>query len=85
MLAEVALPVDPVPAGAYRTHPALLDACFQSVGAGVQAGITGGLLLLLGARSLRLRAYPQCPLLLHAVDQGLQRRGPEVVRPTSTC
>jgi hypothetical protein len=38
-------------------HPALLDACFQSVAAhpGVQSSGTGGLLLPLGVR--RLRAY----------------------------
>ncbi|WP_070896198.1 mycocerosate synthase [Mycobacterium tuberculosis] len=55
VLAEVALPASiRFQQGAYRIHPALLDACFQSVGAGVQAGTaTGGLLLPLGVRSLR--------------------------------
>lgn len=42
---------------AYGVHPALLDACFQSVAAhpGVQNSGTGGLLLPLGVR--RLRTY----------------------------
>ena len=41
----------------YRVHPALLDACFQSVAAhpGVQNSGSGGLLLPLGVR--RLRCY----------------------------
>ena len=40
---------------AYGVHPALLDACFQSVAAhpGVQTSGTGGLLLPLGVRRLR--------------------------------
>ncbi|MGY4708718.1 sulfolipid-1 biosynthesis phthioceranic/hydroxyphthioceranic acid synthase [Mycolicibacterium sp. CBM1] len=40
----------------YGVHPALLDACFQSVAAhpGVQASGTGGLLLPLGVRRLRV-------------------------------
>ena len=58
VLAEVALPASiRFQQGAYRVHPALLDACFQSVAAhpGVQATGSGGLLLPLGVR--RLRAY----------------------------
>src|SRR5262249_28239389 len=39
--------------GAYCVHPALLDACFQSVGAGVDASAGGGLLLPLGVRHVR--------------------------------
>ncbi len=41
---------------AYGVHPALLDACFQSVAAhpGVQSSGTGGLLLPLGVRRLRV-------------------------------
>ena len=67
LLAEVALPgAIRSQQEAYGVHPALLDACFQSVVVhpdGQQAG-AGGLLLPLGVR--RLRAYasdPQRPLL----------------------
>ena len=58
VLAEVGLPGSiRFQQAAYRVHPALLDACFQSVAAhrGVQATGSGGLLLPLGVR--RLRAY----------------------------
>ena len=58
VLAEVALPASiRFQQGAYRVHPALLDACFQTVAANpdVQATGSGGLLLPLGVR--RLRAY----------------------------
>ena len=54
VLAEVALPASiRFQQGAYCIHPALLDACFQSVGAGVDANTGGGLLLPLGVRQLR--------------------------------
>lgn len=56
VLAEIGLPsVIRNQHGAYGVHPALLDACFQSVAAhpGVQNSGTGGLLLPLGVRSLR--------------------------------
>ena len=58
VLAEVGLPrAIRSQQGAYGTHPALLDACFQSVAAhpDVQGASGGGLLLPLGVR--RLRAY----------------------------
>ena len=58
VLAEVGLPsAIRGQQSAYGVHPALLDACFQSVAAhpGVQNSGTGGLLLPLGVR--RLRAY----------------------------
>ena len=58
VLAEIGLPsVIRGSHTAYGIHPALLDACFQSVAAhpGVQNTGTGGLLLPLGVR--RLRAY----------------------------
>ena len=58
VLAEVALPGSLRPQqGAYGVHPALLDACFQSVAAhpSVRSVGNGGLLLPLGVR--RLRAY----------------------------
>ena len=62
VLAEVgAAQRNPHPASRFRVHPALLDACFQSVAAhpavhGVgNPGLQGGLLLPLGVR--RLRAY----------------------------
>jgi mycocerosic acid synthase len=56
VLAEVGLPASiRFQQGAYHVHPALLDACFQSVAAGVQATGGAGLLLPLGVR--RLRAY----------------------------
>ena len=60
VLAEIGLPsVIRNQQSAYGVHPALLDACFQSVAAhpGVQTSGTGGLLLPLGVR--RLRAYGQ--------------------------
>lgn len=58
VLAEIGLPsVIRGQQSAYGVHPALLDACFQSVAAhpGVQNSGTGGLLLPLGVR--RLRTY----------------------------
>ncbi len=56
VLAEVALPASiRFQHAAYQVHPALLDACFQSVAAGVGAGTGGGLLLPLGVG--RLRSY----------------------------
>ena len=58
VLAEVGLPGSiRFQQAAYRVHPALLDACFQSVAAhrGVEATGSGGLLLPLGVR--RIRAY----------------------------
>ncbi len=56
LLAEIGLPtVIRSQHGGYGVHPALLDACFQSVAAhpGVQSTGTGGLLLPLGVRRLR--------------------------------
>ncbi len=56
VLAEIGLPtVIRNQHNAYGVHPALLDACFQSVAAhpGVQKTGTGGLLLPLGVRRLR--------------------------------
>ncbi|WP_044096392.1 type I polyketide synthase, partial [Mycobacterium canetti] len=58
VLAEVGMPGSiRAQQGAYGVHPALLDACFQSVAAhpAVQGVGNGGLLLPLGVR--RLRAY----------------------------
>ncbi|MCQ4360128.1 type I polyketide synthase [Mycobacterium gordonae] len=58
VLAEVAVPSSiRAQQGAYGVHPALLDACFQSVSAhpSVTTAGGGGLLLPLGVR--RLRAY----------------------------
>ena len=58
VLAEIALPsAIRSQQAAYGVHPALLDACFQSVAAhpAVQGAATGGLLLPLGVR--RLRSY----------------------------
>ncbi|HQC76312.1 MAG TPA: sulfolipid-1 biosynthesis phthioceranic/hydroxyphthioceranic acid synthase [Mycobacterium sp.] len=58
VVAEIGLPSAIRNQGsAYGVHPALLDACFQSVAAhpGVQTSGTGGLLLPLGVR--RLRAF----------------------------
>ena len=61
VLAEVALPASiRFQHAAYHVHPALLDACFQSVAAGVSGGegaIGGaGLLLPLGVQRLRAHA-----------------------------
>ncbi len=54
VLAEVGLPASiRFQQGAYHVHPALLDACFQSVAAGVEASPGGGPLLPLGVRRLR--------------------------------
>ena len=56
VLAEVALPASiRFQHAAYHVHPALLDACFQSVAAGVGGTGGDGLLLPLGVQ--RLRAY----------------------------
>ena len=58
VLAEVALPGSiRSQQGAYGVHPALLDACFQAVGAHpvLRSDATGTLMLPLGVR--RLRAY----------------------------
>jgi len=58
VLAEVALPGSiRSQQGAYGVHPALLDACFQAVGAHpvLRSDTTGTLMLPLGVR--RLRAY----------------------------
>ncbi|CAN1570694.1 COG3321 Polyketide synthase modules and related proteins [Mycobacteriaceae bacterium] len=57
VLAEIGLPTAiRGQQSAYGVHPALLDACFQSVAAhpGVQNTGTGGLLLPLGVRRLRV-------------------------------
>ena len=56
-LAEIGLPsVIRTQQSSYGVHPALLDACFQSVAAhpGVANASLGGLLLPLGIRQLRL-------------------------------
>ncbi|MFV8316603.1 sulfolipid-1 biosynthesis phthioceranic/hydroxyphthioceranic acid synthase [Mycobacterium sp. 23] len=54
VLAEVALPASiRFQHAAYHVHPALLDACFQSVAAGVGSAAGDGLLLPLGVQSLR--------------------------------
>ncbi|MFQ2879631.1 sulfolipid-1 biosynthesis phthioceranic/hydroxyphthioceranic acid synthase [Mycobacterium sp. MS3] len=56
VLAEVSLPASiRFQHAAYHVHPALLDACFQSVAAGVAGAGGDGLLLPLGVQ--RLRAY----------------------------
>ena len=79
VLAEVALPGQiRSQQDAYGVHPALLDACFQSVAAHpeVQALGEGVLGLPLGIR--RLRSYgvcPQRPLLLHTGDESRYFRG----------
>ena len=57
VLAEIGLPsVVRIQQNSYGVHPALLDACFQSVAAhpGVANASLGGLLLPLGVRRLRL-------------------------------
>ncbi len=79
VLAEVALP-GPIRSqhAAYGVHPALLDACFQSVVAhpDVQARSAAVPAVAVGCPpATRLRSYPQCPLLLHAGDQSRRRRG----------
>lgn len=59
VLAEVALPgTIRSQQGAYGIHPALLDACFQAVGAhsALQADVTGTLMLPLGVRRLSAHA-----------------------------
>ena len=74
MLAEVALPGSiRSQQSAYGVHPALLDACFQSVAAHPGVGRSpggAGLLLPLGVRRApRLRSRPHRPLLLYEGDQ----------------
>ncbi len=64
VLAEVALPRSiRSQQSAYGIHPALLDACFQSVAAhpDVQAAGSGGLLLPLGVRRLVPTVRPATP------------------------
>lgn len=59
LVAEIGLPISiRSQQTAFDVHPALLDACFQSVAAhpGVQTTGTGGLLLPLGVRRLRVHA-----------------------------
>ena len=86
VLAEVALPGQiRSQQDAYGVHPALLDACFQSVAAHPEVQALGEdlLALPLGMRRLRvLRCCPQRPLLLHTGDEGQCVRG---AKPTSTC
>ena len=55
VLAEVGLPASiRFQHSAYHVHPALLDACFQSVAAGVDETGGSGLLLPLGVRHIRM-------------------------------
>ena len=79
VLAEVALPRQiRSQQDAYGVHPALLDACFQSVEAHpkVRALGEGALGLPLGCPSTPLlRCCPQCPLLLLAGDESRHVRG----------
>ena len=86
VLAEVGLPGSiRSQQAAYGVHPALLDACFQSVAAhpGVQGASQRRPAVAVGrAPAARLRCHPQRPLLLHAGDQ---RPTPAGSRPTSTC
>ncbi len=69
MLVEVALPREiRSQQDAYGVHPALLDACFQSVAAHPEVQALGEDVLALPLGVRRLRAYgarPQRPLLLH--------------------
>ena len=79
VVAEVALPSRiRSQQTAYGVHPALLDACFQSV-AGcpeVQALRRGHLGIAVGrTTAAHLRLRPQCALLLHAGEQGRCVRG----------
>jgi len=73
VLAEVALPAQiRSQQGAYGVHPALLDACFQSVAAHPDIQVLGEdvLALPLGYPSTPLlQRGPQRPLLLHAGDE----------------
>ncbi len=86
MLAEVALPGSiRSQQGAYGVHPALLDACFQAVGAhpDLHGDTTGTLMLPLGVRGCaRYALDPQRALLLRPADQ--RHRRPRS-RSTSTC
>ncbi|BCI89831.1 hypothetical protein NIIDMKKI_50370 [Mycobacterium kansasii] len=83
VLAEVGLPASiRFQQGAYRVHPALLDACFQSVGAGVDAAGGGGLLLPLGVRSLRIYGPTRNARYCYT---RLTKAGVTGARLTSTC
>ena len=79
VLAEVALPRQiRSQQGAYGVHPALLDACFQSVGAQPEVQALGEDVLALPLGIRRLRSYsccPQRPLLLHTGDESRYVRG----------
>ena len=72
VLAEVGLPSSiRSQQSAFRMHPALLDACFQSVAAhpAIQGARQRWPAVAVGcAPATRLRSYPQRPLLLYAGD-----------------
>ena len=86
VLAEVAVPRQiRSQQGAYGVHPALLDACFQSVEAHPEVQALGEDVLAVAVgcpAATRLRLGPQCPLLLHT---GRPKSIPPGSRPTSTC
>ncbi len=77
VLAEIALPGSlRSQHNAYTVHPALLDACFQSVGAHAEFQIAGGggLLVPLGVRRVRVYAPPRnaryCYTRVTEIDAG---------------
>lgn len=86
VLAEVALPgAIRSQQSAYASHPALLDACFQSVlvHPEVQKATVGGLMLPVGVR--RLRNYHRRAARTTASPGSRHRREPANAKPISTC
>ena len=83
VLAEVRLP-GPIRSqqGAYGVHPALLDACFQSVAAHPDAQVAGSAGLLLPLRVRRIRSYASARTARYCYHEGDQcRRGRVGGRP----
>lgn len=80
VLAEVVLPgATRSQQSAYRIHPALLDACFQAVGAAPEAQSAGraGLLLPLGVRLIRAYASARSAHYCYATVTSADRAGLE--------
>ncbi len=86
VLAEVRLP-GPIRSqqGAYGVHPALLDACFQSVAAHPDAQVAGSAGLLLPLRVRRIRAYASARTARYCFTRVTECRRAAGWRPISMC
>ncbi len=86
VLAEVALPGQiRSQQGAYGVHPALLDACFQSVGASPQVQALGEDVLALPLGVRRLRSYGSARTAHYCYTRVTKADTSTGSRPTSTC